>query len=43
MIDMFKDAKNFNQPLDNFKTSNLVDMGRMFSGASAFNQDISSW
>ncbi|WP_111518871.1 BspA family leucine-rich repeat surface protein [Metamycoplasma auris] len=41
MIDMFKDAANFNQSLANFDTSRVVDMGRMFSGASSFNQDIS--
>ncbi|UKS53947.1 BspA family leucine-rich repeat surface protein [Mycoplasma feriruminatoris] len=41
MIDMFKDATNFNQDISNFDTSRVVDMGRMFSGASSFNQDLS--
>ncbi|ABC01702.1 BspA family leucine-rich repeat surface protein [Mycoplasma capricolum] len=43
MIDMFKDAKNFNQDISSLDTSRVVDMGRMFSGASSFNQDISNW
>ncbi|QVK02553.1 BspA family leucine-rich repeat surface protein [Mycoplasma mycoides] len=43
MIDMFKDAKNFNQDISSLDTSRVVDMGRMFSGAESFNQDISNW
>ena len=40
---MFKEAKNFNQKIGNWDTSNVVDMGSMFWNASNFNQAIWNW
>lgn len=44
---MFRDDSNFNNDGESLSwgddTANFNDMYRMFRGASAFNQDISSW
>ena len=40
---MFKGAISFNQPLNNWNTSNLDNTSEMFKGAISFNQDISNW
>ena len=44
---MFKNAKAFNQPLNNWDVSNVQsssldnNMDQMFNGATVFNQDLS--
>lgn len=40
---MFLGNRQFNQPLDNWDVSNVVEMTRMFEDTASFNQDISSW
>ena len=41
-IDGLIDAENY-EPLATTCTSNVTDMSGMFSSATAFNQDVSSW
>lgn len=46
MADMFRGARAFNQPLDNWYLElqgRKARMDRMFSGATSFNQDLCSW
>lgn len=43
MNSMFSGATAFNQPLNSWGTSSVVDMHNMFNGALAFNQNIGSW
>jgi surface protein len=43
MESMFYDAKAFNQPLDSWDTSAVVNMDYMFYFATAFDQLIGSW
>jgi surface protein len=40
---MFYYAEKFNQPLNSWNVSNVIDMEYMFYNAKAFNQDISNW
>ena len=40
---MFQNATAFNQSLNTWDVSNVVDMFAMFINASSFNQNISSW
>ena len=40
---MFRNAIAFNQNLENWNTSNVISMERMFLDASTFNQDLSKW
>ncbi|WP_434325320.1 BspA family leucine-rich repeat surface protein [Mycoplasma capricolum] len=40
---MFWDAKEFNQDISMWDTSNLESLDAMFLGAKKFNQDLSSW
>lgn len=40
---MFFNAESFNQPLDNWDTSNVTNMQFTFLGANAFNQDLGNW
>ena len=39
----FRNASNFNQPLNSWNMSSAVHLTGMFSGASAFNQNLNSW
>jgi len=36
---LFSDCKEFNQPLNNWDTSNVTHMENMFYGCEKFNQD----
>ena len=40
---MFVGAYAFNQPLNNWDTSNVTDMHAMFSNARAFDQPLNNW
>ena len=40
---MFRDAVQFNQPLNSWDTSNVKDMDSMFKGATEFNQSLDTW
>jgi surface protein len=40
---MFYRAKNFNQPIGDWDTSNVKNMVYMFNGAESFNQPIGNW
>jgi len=40
MAMMFVEATSFNQPLDKWNVSNVVDMGYMFRDANSFNQPL---
>ena len=37
---MFKDARSFNQPLNNWDVSNVDYMNHMFEDARSFNQPL---
>ena len=43
MVSMFQQTKAFNQPLNNWDTSNVTNMGWMFVYAEAFNQPLNNW
>lgn len=43
MSNMFRDASNFNSPINNWDVSNIERMDFMFFGASSFNQDLDLW
>ena len=40
---MFNGAEKFNQPLNSWDSSNVVNMEYMFRLAREFNQDLRSW
>ena len=40
---MFKGAKSFNHPLNNWRVDNVTDMSAMFREASAFNHPPGDW
>jgi surface protein len=40
---MFYGASAFNQPIDRWNVSNVVNMNKMFYGAVSFNQPIGEW
>lgn len=35
---MFSNANSFNQPLDSWDVSNVIDMNYIFEGCTAFNR-----
>ncbi len=43
MNGMFRFATSFNQPLNNWNVSNVIDMYDMFYNATSFNQPLNSW
>ena len=43
MESMFRGARSFNQPLNNWNVSNVKNMINMFNGASSFNQPLNKW
>ena len=43
MSDMFYEASNFNQPLNDWDFSSVTNMIRMFCKASNFNQPLNDW
>ena len=43
MEGMFAGATSFNRPLDNWDTSNVMNLALMFNQASSFNQPLNSW
>ena len=40
---LFGDAREFNQPLDNWDVSSATDMRGSFLDATKFNQPLNSW
>jgi len=42
MSQMFRDATNFNQPLDNWDVSKVTDMRGMFAG-SGMSESNATW
>lgn len=36
-------CSSFNQPVDNWNTSNITNIRNLFDGCTVFNQDIGSW
>ena len=43
MSEMFYEAYNFNQPLNEWDVSSVTDICGMFRGASSFNQPLNDW
>ena len=43
MGSMFRSAKTFNQPLNNWDVSKVENMTGMFRGAKNFNQPLDKW
>ena len=40
---MFLAAGSFNQPLNDWNTSNVTDISEMFADAESFNQPLDNW
>ena len=40
---MFSYASNFNQPLNNWNTSKVINMNDVFYYATTFNQPLNTW
>ena len=43
MSSMFQDASAFNQDLNSWNVSNVINIERMFMNATAFDGNISAW
>lgn len=43
MRQLFLNARNFNDDLDDWNTSNVTNMAQVFNGATNFNGDITTW
>ena len=43
MSGLFYNAKRFNQPINDWDTSNVTDMSELFYGAERFNQPLDKW
>ena len=43
MYSMFKNAKSFNRPLNNWKMSNVKSANYMFENATSFDQSLEKW
>lgn len=43
MSDTFNEAREFNEPLNNWNTGSVTTMARMFRSANDFNQNINGW
>ena len=43
MHELFKNAKTFNEPLDNWDVSNVTNMSGMFASLEYFNQPLDNW
>jgi surface protein len=43
MVGMFYRNSSYNQPMDQWNTSNVTTMEKIFNDANAFNQNIGSW
>ena len=43
MRNMFWGAHSFNQSINKWDTSNVIDMESMFEGAKKFNQPLDKW
>ena len=40
---MFCEAKEFDQPLNNWNVSNVINMSEMFRNTKQFNQPLNDW
>ena len=40
---MFSDCENFNQPLNNWDVSNVINMNKMLANCTNFNQPLNNW
>jgi surface protein len=43
MSQMFKEASNFNQPLNSWNVSNVTNMYKMFMNANKFDRRLNKW
>jgi len=43
MIGMFENCRVFNQPLESWNVSSVMNMDEMFAGCKVFNQLLEKW